>query len=151
MAHPVYFKSLDLRKKVITSQLLSLSRLKCLYLGLHPLECRDTLTTKVYIVKLWFFSVVIYRCESWTKEGWAPKNWDFQILVLEKTAKSPLDCKEIKLVNPKGSQSCKFIVRTDAKAEAPYFGHLIWRTDSLEKTLMLGKIEGEGGSRGWDG
>ena len=53
-----------------------------------------------------------------------------------------MDCKEIKLVNPKGNQPWIFIERTDAKAEAPIFGHMIRRADSLEKTLMLGKIEG---------
>ena len=63
-------------------------------------------------------------------------------MVLEKTRKSPLDCKETIPVNPKGNQSCIFIERTDAEAEAPVFGHLMQRTNSLEKTLMLGKIEG---------
>ena len=52
------------------------------------------------------------------KEGWAPKNWCFQIVVLEKILESPLDCK-IKLVNPKGNQPWIFIGRTDAEAEAP--------------------------------
>ena len=60
-------------------------------------------------------------------------------MVLEKTLESPLDCKEIQPVHPKGNQSWIFIGLTDAKAE--YSGHLIWRTDSFEKTLMLGKIE----------
>ena len=55
---------------------------------------------------------------------------------------SPLDCKEIKPVNPKGNQSWIFIGRADAKAEASVLGHLMRRTDSLEKTLMMGKIEG---------
>ena len=59
---------------------------------------------------------------------------------------SPLDCKEIKPVNPKGNQSWIFIGRTDA--EAPNFDHLMWRTDLLEKTLILGKIEGRR-RRGW--
>ena len=61
---------------------------------------------------------------------------------LEKTLESPLDCKETKPVNPKGNQSWVFTGRTDAEAEAPIFGHLMWRTDSLEKTWMLAKIEG---------
>ena len=60
--------------------------------------------------------------------------------MLEKTPKSPLNCKEIIGVNPEGNQSCIFTGRTDA--EAPVFGHLMQRTNSLEKTLMLGKIEG---------
>ena len=59
------------------------------------------------------------------------------------TLESPLDCKEIKPVNPERNQSGIFIGRTDAKAESPInFGDLLPRTDSLEKTLMLGKIEG---------
>ena len=53
-----------------------------------------------------------------------------------------MNCKEIKPVNPKGNQSRIFIGRTDAEAETQYFGHLMQRADSLEKTLMLGKIEG---------
>ena len=56
---------------------------------------------------------------------------------------SPLDCKEIKPVNPKGNQSRIFIGRTDAKAEVPIFGHLIQTADSLEKTLMLPKLKGK--------
>jgi len=60
--------------------------------------------------------------------------------VLEKTLESPLDCK-IKLVNPKGKPWI-FIGRTNAELKLQYFGHLMQRTDSLEKTLMLGKIEG---------
>ena len=84
------------------------------------------------------------------KESWALKNWCFWTVVLEKTLESPLDCKEIQLVHPKGNQPWIFIGRTDAEAETPilYFGHLMQRTDSLEKTLMLGKIEA-GRRRGW--
>ena len=63
-------------------------------------------------------------------------------MVLEKTLESPLDCKEIQPVHPKGNQSWVFIGRTDAEAENPIFGHLMQRTDSSEKTLILGKIEG---------
>ena len=63
-------------------------------------------------------------------------------MVLEKTLESPLDSKKIKPVNPKGNQPRLFIGRTDAESEAPLFGHLMRRDDSLEKTLMLGKIEG---------
>ena len=63
-------------------------------------------------------------------------------VVLEKTLESPLDCKEIKPVNPKGNQSWIFIGRTDAKVETPIFGHLMRRADSLEKTLMLREVEG---------
>ena len=76
------------------------------------------------------------------KESWALKNWCFWTVVLEKTLESPLDCKEIQPVHPKGNQSWIFIGRTDAEAETPILGHLMWRTDSFEKTLMLGKTEG---------
>ena len=76
------------------------------------------------------------------KESWVLKNWCFWTVVLEKTLESTVDCKEIKPVNPKGNQSWIFIGRTDAEVETLYFGHLMQRTDSLEKTLMLGKIEG---------
>ena len=61
-------------------------------------------------------------------------------MVLDKTVESPLDCKEIEPVHPEGDQSRVFIGRTDT--EAQYFGHLMRRADSFEKTLMLGKIEG---------
>ena len=63
-------------------------------------------------------------------------------MVLEKTLESPLDCKEIQPVHRKGDQPWVFIGRTDAEAETPYFGHLMRRVDSLEKTLMLGGIGG---------
>ena len=76
------------------------------------------------------------------KESWVPKNWCLWNVVLEKTLESPLDCKEIQPVHPKGNQSWVFIDRTDVEAETPVFGHLMWRADSFEKTLMLGKIEG---------
>ena len=61
--------------------------------------------------------------------------------MLEKTLESPLDCKEIQPVHPKGNQSWIFIGRTDAEAEIPYFGHLMLKIESFEKTLMLGNIE----------
>ena len=63
-------------------------------------------------------------------------------MVLEKTLESPLDYKEIQPVHPKGDQSWVFIERTDVEAETPILCHLMRRADSLEKTLMLGKIEG---------
>ena len=62
-------------------------------------------------------------------------------MVLEKTPECPLDSKEIQPVHPKGDQSWVFIGRNDADAETPVLGHLMGRTDPLEKTLMLGKIE----------
>ena len=63
-------------------------------------------------------------------------------MVLEKTLESPMDCKEIQPVHSKADQSWVFIGRTDAEAETQYFGHLMRRVDSLEKTLMLGGIGG---------
>ena len=70
-------------------------------------------------------------------------------MVLEKTLESPLDCKEIQTIRSKGDQSWVFFRRTDAKAEIQYFGHLMQRADSLEKTLILGVIgAGEGDNRG---
>ena len=63
-------------------------------------------------------------------------------MVLEKILESPLDCKDIQPVHSKGDQSWVFIGRTDAKAETPVLGHLMRRTDSFERILILGKIEG---------
>ena len=63
-------------------------------------------------------------------------------MVLEKTLESPLDCKEIQPVHPKRDQSWVFTGGTDLKLKLQYFGHLMLRADSFEKTLMLGKIEG---------
>ena len=63
--------------------------------------------------------------------------------MLEKTLESPLDCKEIQPVHSEGDQSWDFFGRDDAKPETPYFGHLMRRADSLEKTLVLGETEGK--------
>ena len=76
------------------------------------------------------------------KEGWVPKNWCFWTVVLEKTLESPLDCKEIKQVNPWGNQPEYSLEGLMLKLKLQYFGYLVWRTDSFEKTVMLGKIEG---------
>ena len=82
------------------------------------------------------------------KESWARKNWCFWTVVLEKTPETPLDCKEIQPVNPKGNQSWIFIGKTDAEAEIP----VLWPPDAknwlIWKTLMLGMIKGER-RRGW--
>ena len=77
------------------------------------------------------------------KESWVLKNWYFWTVVLEKTLDSPLDCKEIQPVHPKGGQSWVFIGRTDVQAETPILWLLMQRTDLFEKTLMLGKIAGK--------
>ena len=76
------------------------------------------------------------------EEGWVPKNWCFWTVVLEKTLESPLDCKETQPAHPKGNQSSLFIGRLMLKLKLQYFGHLMWRADWFEKTLMPGKIEG---------
>ena len=76
------------------------------------------------------------------EESWVLKNWCFWTVMLEKTLESPLDCKEIQPVHSKGEQSWVFIRRTNAKLKLHYFGHLMGRVDSLEKTLMLGGIGG---------
>ena len=89
----------------------------------------------------------MYGCESWTKESWAPKSWCFWTVVLEKTLESPLDCKEIQLVLKEISPGCS-LEELMLKLKLQYFGHLMRRTDSFDKTLMLGKIEG-GRTRGW--
>ena len=76
------------------------------------------------------------------------KNWCFWIVVMEKTLESPLDCKEIKSVNPKGNQLEYSLEGLMLKLKLQYFGDLMPRADSLEKTLMLGKIDVKM-RRGW--
>ena len=133
---------------------------RCLLLGRKAitnldsiLKSRDiTLLTNVHLVRALVFPVVMYGCEGWT-ESWARKNWCFWTVVLEKTLESPLDCKKIKSVNPKGNQSYIFIGRTDAEAEAP----ILWPPDS--KNWLTGKDSDAGkdwrqeekGMTGWDG
>ena len=92
-----------------------------------------------------FCSSHVWMWELDHKESWELKNWCFWTVVLEKTLESALDCKEIqpvlKEISPEYSLEGLML-------KLQYFGHLIWRTNSLEKTLMLGKIEGRR-SRGW--
>ena len=95
-----------------------------------------------------FSSGHVWMWELAYKESWVLKNWCFWTVMLEKTLESPLDCKEIQSVHPKGNHSWIFTRKTDAEAETPYFCHLMQRTDSSEKTLLLGKIEGRR-RRGW--
>ena len=90
----------------------------------------------------------MFGCESWTIKKAESQKTCFWPVALEKTLESPLNYKEIKPVNPKGHQSWIFIGKTDAELNLQYFGYLMQRTDSLEKTLMLGKIEGRR-RRGW--
>ena len=88
---------------------------------------------KVHLVKATVFPVVMYGCESWTEESWAPKNQCFWKMVFEKTLESPLNCKEIQPVHPGGNQSWILNGRTEAKAEAP----VLWPPDA--KNWLIGK------------
>ena len=76
------------------------------------------------------------------EEGWEPKNWCFWIVVLEKTLESPLDCKEIQPVYSEEISPGISLEGMMLKLKLQYFGHLMQRVDSLEKSLMLGGIEG---------
>ena len=124
---------------------------KCLLLGRKVmtnldsiLKPRDiTLPTKVRLVKAMVFPVVMYGSESWTI-----KNWCFWTVVLEKTLESPLDCKDIQPVHPKGDQSLVFIGKSDVEAETP----ILWPPDA--KSWLIGKDPDTGKDwgrrkRGW--
>ena len=87
----------------------------------------------------------VWMWELDCKESWAPKNWCFWTVVLEKTLESPLDCKEIKPVHPKGNQSWVFIGRTDIKAETP----ILWPPDT--KSWLAGKDPDAGKDWGQEG
>ena len=104
------------------------------------LKSKDiTLPTKVHLVKVMVFPVVMYGCESWNIKKAERWSIDALELVLEKTLESPLDYKEIQPVNPKGNQSWIFIGRTDAEAETPTLwppdvkNRLIWKDPDAGK------------------
>ena len=105
------------------------------------LKSRDiTLPTKVRLVKAVFFSSShVWMWELDYKESWLPKNWCFWTVVLEKTLESPLDCKEIQAVNPKGNQSWIFIGRTDVEAETP----ILWPPDAKSWLIWKDPDAGE--------
>ena len=84
----------------------------------------------------------VWMWELDRKESWAPKNWCFWTVVLEKTLESPLDSKEIQPVHPKKISPEYSLEGLMLKLKLQYFGHLMRRADLLEKTLMLSKIEG---------
>ena len=113
---------------------------RCLLLGSKVmtnldsiLKSRDIiLPTKVLLVKAMVFPVVMYGCENWTIKK-ASENWCFWTVVLEKTLESPVDCKEIQPVHPKGDPSCMFTGRTDVEVETPIF----WPPDA--KSWLIGK------------
>ena len=112
-----------------------------------------TLPTKVCLVKAMVFPVVnVWMWELDHKEGWVPKNWCFWTVMLEKTLESPLDSKEIKQSILKEISPEYSLEGLMLKLKLQYFGHLTWRANSLEKTLVLGKTEGkkDKGDRGWD-
>ena len=127
---------------------------RCLLLGRKVMTNLDiilksrniTLSTKLHLVKAMVFSMVMYGYEIWTVNK-AERRRCFWTVVLEKTLESSSDCKEIHPVHPKVGWSWVFIGRTDAEAETPILWHMMWRTDSLEKTLMLGGV----GGRSWRG
>ena len=103
------------------------------------LKIRDiTWSTKVHLVKAMVSPVVMYGCELGYKESWALQNWCFWTVVLEKILESPLDCKEIQPVHPKGNQSWIFIRRIDPEAETP----ILW--PSVVKNWLTGKIPNAG-------
>ena len=95
-----------------------------------------------------FSSSHVWMWELDYKESWVLKDWCFWTVVLEKTPESPLDCKEIQPVNPKGNQSWMFMKGLMLKLQLQYFGHLMRRTVSLEKTVMLERTESRRG-QGW--
>ena len=111
------------------------------------LKSRDiTLPTKVHLSQTCAFSSShVWMWELDHKEIWAPKNWCFWTVVLEKTLESPLDSKEIQSIHHNGNQSLEGLM---LKLKFQYFGHLMGRADAFEKTLMLWKIEGRR-RRGW--
>ena len=98
------------------------------------LKSRDiTLPTKVHLIKAMVFSVVHVRMWELNHKDWTPKNWCFWTVLLEKTLESPLDCREIQPVHPKGNQAWIFIGNTETKAEAP----VLWPPDV--NSQLIGK------------
>ena len=89
-----------------------------------------------------FYSSYVWMWELDYKESWAPKNWCFWTVVLKKILESPLDCKEIQPANPQGNYPEYSLEGLMLKLKLQYFGHLMRRADSLEKTLMLWKTAG---------
>ena len=123
----------------------------------HIQKQRHHFVAKVHTVKAMVFPVVMHGCESLTIKKTEQQRTDaFEQWCWRRFLRVPWTArrlnqsilKEIKQVHPKGNQPWIFIARTDLKLKLQYFGHLMWRTDSLEKTLMLGKIEGR--RRGWE-
>ena len=97
---------------------------------------------------VWIIQLVHKPCVD-HKEGWALKNWCFWTMVLEKILESPLECKEIKPVNPKGNQSWLFIGRTDAESEAPVLWPLDVKSQLTGKDLDAGEDKKQEERGGW--
>ena len=123
---------------------------RCFLLGRKAMTNLDSVLKKkrchfvdkdLYSQSYGFFSSHVWMWQSDHKEGWVLKNWWFQTVVLEKTLETLLDSKEIKPVLKEINPECS-LEGLMLKLKLQYFGHLILRSDSLEKTLMLGKIEG---------
>ena len=107
------------------------------------LKSRDiTLPTKVCIIKAMIFPIVIYTCEIWTLKEAEHQRIDAFELCCWRRLENPLDCKEIKPLNLKEIHPEYSLEGLMLKLKLQYFGHLMQRANSLEKTLMLGKIEG---------
>ena len=126
----------------------------CRQMLYHLSQSTDiTLPKGPYSQSYGFSSSYVQMWELDQKEGWAPKNWCFLTVVLEKTLESPLDCKEIQPVHPKGDQSWVFIGRTDAEVEAPILWPPVAKNGLTRKDPDARKDWGKRrwGNRGWDG
>ena len=111
--------------------------------GQHTKKQRHYFAIKVPSSQSYGFSSShVWIWELGYKESWVLKNWCFWTVLLEKILESPLDCKEIQPVYPKGISPEYSLEGLMLKLKLQYFGHLMWRTDSLEKTVMLRNIEG---------
>ena len=106
------------------------------------LESRDiTLPTEVHVVKAIVFPIVTFGYDSWTIMKTEPRGIDAFKLWCWRRLESPLDCKKNKPVNPKEINTEYSLEEPKLKLNLQYFGHLMQRPKSLEKTLMMGKIE----------
>ena len=133
---------------------------RCLLLGRKVmtnldsiLKSRDiTFPTKIHLIKLWFFPVVMYGCESWTyREGWVPRIDAFELWCWRRLLRGPWIARRsnqsiLKEICPEYSLEGLML-----KLKLQYFGHLMQRTDSFEKTLMLWKLKVGGEGDGWEG
>ena len=104
-----------------------------------------TLPAKVHLVKAMVFPVVMYGCESWTVKKAERRRIEAFTVVLEKTLESPLDCKKIQPVHPRGDESWVFIGRTDAKAETP----ILWPPHAKSRVIQEEKGTAEDEMAGW--